>query len=54
MPTATSWANQADEEDSLNSSRVSQAASKDQENTKEWTKFSKNKKLPQSRQPVIT
>ena len=30
MSTAKSWANQADEEDSLNSFRVIQAASKDQ------------------------
>ena len=53
-PTASSWADQADEEDPLNSPHVSKAVSKVQENTKEWMKVSKKKKPPHSRQPVIT
>ena len=53
-PSASSWADQADKEDSLDSSLDNQAASKDQEKTKEWMKVSKKKKPPQARKPVKT
>ena len=45
-PTSTSWADQAEEEDSQVSSLNNQATIKDQEQSKGWTTVSKKKNPP--------